>query len=176
MKAAALSLVMLLAALCRTVEAQVKHPWGMWAGAAGDWPWRSPMPGSLSLLLLLLSPQPRVQLQPGEDVLFVSVQAATLIVPKGGPAGSSTWTGGVCPCLGTSKSLPFAPYSPSLWVPKCPRLGAPNAPSLGPRIQSFWHKQISFLWQPNCHLFRSPIPSVLFSPILLSLRSPFLSI
>ena len=38
MKAAVLSLVMLLAALCCTVEAQVKHLWGMWAGAGGDGP------------------------------------------------------------------------------------------------------------------------------------------
>ena len=144
MKAAALSLVMLLAALCHTVEAQVKHPWGMWAGAGGVWPWGSLMPGSLSLPLFL-TPQPLVQVQPRDDLLQVSARAATLIVPKGGPAGSSAGMGGVCPCLGTSKSLPFAPYSPSLWVPKWPRLGAPNALSLGPCIPSFWNKQISFL-------------------------------
>ena len=86
-----------------------------------------------------------MQEQPGEDLLQVSARAAMLIVPKGGPAGSSAGMGGVCPCLGTSKSLPFAPYSPSLWVPKWPRLGAPNALSLGPCIPSFWNKQISFL-------------------------------
>lgn len=113
MKAAALSLVMLLAALCCTVEAQVKHPWGMWAGAGGDWPWGSPMPRSLSLSFLLLSPQPLVQV-PDSEVVVVSAWAATLIAPKGGPARSSAGTGGVCPCLpeatpqlGTSKFLPF---------------------------------------------------------------------